>query len=143
VKTQPGIVLGNARLESMMLGISGSFSGISMKYISADDALEIVRTRDAGLVNIVESASENPLPNNIVFWRIDIDSYEKLDAYIRTYSDILEFSATTDITKKNNYNVQKTKIIELINILQISRYGVLSIMVLFVLTVATILYNVI
>jgi hypothetical protein len=143
VKTQPGIVLGNARLESMMLGISGSFSGISMKYISADDALEIVRTRDAGLVNIVESASENPLRNSIVFSQIDIDSYEKLDAYIRTYSDILEFSATTDITKKNNYNVQKTKIIELINILQISRYGVLSIMVLFVLTVATILYNVI
>jgi cell division transport system permease protein len=65
INVRDGYDSADPRIGAMMREIRGSFSGISLSYISREDALSIIADRDPALASLVETAEDNPLPNTL------------------------------------------------------------------------------
>jgi cell division protein FtsX len=106
-----------SRVGAMMREIRGAFSGISLTYISDEDALGILASRDPELAKLVESTEDNPLPNSLRITDINIESYQALNTYIARYQDVLQYDATDLDKKLLDYKAQYQRISVIVGLL--------------------------
>ena len=62
------------RSREFLSGVTNSFSGITVDYISRADALVILTKRNPDLATLIENDS-NPLPNSVRLSNINLDQY--------------------------------------------------------------------
>lgn len=113
---------------------------IQVEYKTKDKILSEIRQREPDLVKIIEK--DNPLPDTIVISNIGITDYEKLnDLIIRR-----EYLLANDESQNNyfaNYTTQYKKIQDIISILHILQIWLLVIILVFIVSIAVIVYSVI
>ena len=134
----------NTQIRSIefLSGVIASFSGVQIDYISREDALTLLTTRNPDLATLIEQDA-NPLPNSVRLSNIDIGLYASLNVYIGRFRDILQYDQGSLDRKLLDYRSQYDRIanvVEMLHILQIAVYILLG---LFVFTVAIVIYMVI
>lgn len=134
----------NTQIRSIefLSGVTASFSGVQIDYISREDALTLLTTRNPDLATLIEQDA-NPLPNSVRLSNIDIGLYASLNVYIGRFRDILQYDQGSLDRKLLDYRSQYDRIanvVEMLHILQIAVYILLG---LFVFTVAIVIYMVI
>ncbi len=123
------------RSQDFLSGAVNQFPGISVKYISKEEAWKIFSDRHADLASIVEDANENPFPDVVQFSQIPLPQYERFNDFIAEYADIIVYNKQ-DMTQKlldfqNQYqNVKKT-----VDLLRLLTQGVYVLIGLFLVTV--------
>lgn len=116
----------NTQIRSIefLSGVTNSFSGIQVDYISREKALLLLTTRNPDLATLIETDS-NPLPNSVRLSNIDINQYTGLNTYIGHFRDILQYDQGSMDKKLLDYRSQYeriTSVIKMLNILQITVY---------------------
>ncbi len=142
INFQDGFDNTQVRSNEFLSGITHSFSGIQVDYISREKAFLLLTTRNPDLAGLIESDS-NPLPNSVRVSNIDINQYTALNTYIGRFRDLLQYDQGTLDKKLLDYRSQYeriTSVIKMLNILQVTVYIFLG---LFVFTVAIVIYMVI
>ena len=130
------------RSSEFLSGVTSSFSGVEVEYISREKALVLLTARNPDLATLIEDDS-NPLPNSVRLSNIDINQYSSLNTYIGRFRDILQYDQWSFDKKLLDYRSQYeriTSVIQMLNILQATVYIFLA---LFVFTVAILVYMVI
>lgn len=79
------------RSREFLSGVTNSFSGIVVDYISREDALVILTQRNPDLANLIENDS-NPLPNSVRLSNISLDQYRPLNIFIGRFRDVLQYN---------------------------------------------------
>ncbi len=115
--------------------------GVEVRYVSNSDAFEILRERDPELAKVIESEADNPLPSSLSVRNVPIAAYERLDAEVTKYRDVLQYDAGTGRKTIVDYRAQYEKIKALSDMLVSIRYGSYAIIGLFFFAVAAIVYN--
>ncbi len=131
------------RAGKLMQEVRSTFTGISLTYISREDALGILASRNPDLADLVENSSENPLPNSIKITGVDIAYYSSLNNYIARYQDILQYDALDMDKKLLDYKAQYNRISVVVNLLRSLEYGVYILLGLFIFTVFAIVHMII
>lgn len=131
------------RIGGMMKELRSAFSGISLSYITREDALALLASRDPDLANLVENTEENPLPNSLKISEVDIASYVPLNNYIARYQDVLHYDAGDMDKKLLDYRAQYDRIMYIVSLLHTLKISVYVLLSLFILTVAVIIYMII
>ena len=142
INLQDGYDNSQIRSIEFLSGVTASFSGVQVDYISREDALSLLTTRNPDLATLIERDA-NPLPNSVRLSNIDIDLYSSLNVYIGRFRDILQYDQGSLDRKLLDYRSQYDRIanvVEMLHILQIAVYILLG---LFVFTVAIVIYMVI
>ncbi len=142
INLQDGYDNSQIRSIEFLSGVTTSFSGVQVDYISREDALTLLTTRNPDLATLIEKDA-NPLPNSIRLSNIDIGTYSSLNIYIGRFRDILQYDQGSLDKKLLDYRSQYDRIasvVEMLHILQIAVYILLG---LFVFTVAIVIYMVI
>jgi cell division transport system permease protein len=142
INLQDGYDNSQIRSIEFLSGVTTSFSGVQVDYISREDALTLLTTRNPDLATLIERDA-NPLPNSIRLSNIDISVYSSLNVYIGRFRDILQYDKGSLDKKLLDYRSQYDRIasvVEMLHILQIAVYILLG---LFVFTVAIVIYMVI
>lgn len=127
----------------MVKEIRSAFSGISLTYISREDALTILAERDPDLASLVESTEDNPLPNSLRITNVELTSYETLNNYIARYQDILQYDADDMNQKLLDYKAQYQRVTIIVSLLENLQFGVSILLGLFLFTVAAIIFMII
>ena len=140
---QPWISQDHTRVVELQSELRNTFPRVGQEYISSEKALEKIRLREPQLAALVETGSENPLPNSIRITKLGIDTYERLNSVVVSYKDILQYEKTDLQNRMVTYRDQMLKIEPLVEQLQNIEYGVYAMIALFFLTVFIVLYNVI
>jgi len=130
------------RSREFLSGVKSSFSGISLDYISREDALAILTARNPDLATLIETDS-NPLPNSVRLSNISLDQYTGLNIYIGRFRDILQYNQDSLDKKLMDYRTQYDRIASVVNMLHILELAVYVLLGLFVFTVAILIYMVI
>jgi cell division transport system permease protein len=142
INLQDGYDNSQIRSIEFLSGVTMTFSGVQVDYISREDALTLLTTRNPDLATLIEKDA-NPLPNSIRLSNIDIDLYSSLNVYIGRFRDILQYDQGSLDRKLLDYRSQYDRIasvVEMLHILQIAVYILLG---LFIFTVAIVIYMVI
>lgn len=124
INLQDGFDNTQVRSIEFLSGVTNSFSGIRVDYISRESALILLTTRNPDLATLIETDS-NPLPNSIRISNIDINQYTDLNSYIGRFRDILQYDQGSMDKKLLDYRSQYeriTSVIKMLNILQITVY---------------------
>ncbi len=127
----------------MVKEIRSAFSGISLTYISREDALTILAERDPDLASLVESTEDNPLPNSLRITNVELTSYDTLNNYIARYQDILQYDADDMNQKLLDYKAQYQRVTIIVSLLENLQFGVSILLGLFLFTVAAIIFMII
>ena len=115
-------------------------SDIELVYKTKEEVLEELRKKDPELVNILEKT--NPLPDTIVLSGIQLNQYERVNYIIEGKMFVLD----NDETKEDyfsNYNSQYDRISRVIAILHSLQLGLYGIIVIFLVSIAIIVYSII
>jgi cell division protein FtsX len=142
INLQDGYDNTQLRSSEFLSGVTSSFSGVEVEYISREKALTLLTARNPDLATLIEDDS-NPLPNSVRLSNIDINQYTTLNTYIGRFRDILQYDQSSFDKKLLDYRSQYeriTSVIQMLNILQATVYIFLA---LFVFTVAILVYMVI
>ncbi len=143
VNVRDGFDSAHPRIGGMLKELRWAFTGISLTYISREDAFNILKERDPDLANLVENVRENPLPNSLRITNIDLASYSTLNNYIARYQDILQYDATDMNQKLLDYKAQYSRITLIVSLLETLKFTVYMLLSLFFFTVAIIIYMII
>ena len=133
----------HTRVIELQSELRNTFPRVGQEYISSEKALEKIRLREPQLAALVETGSENPLPNSIRITKLGIDAYDRLNSVVVAYKDILQYEKTDLQNRMVTYRDQMLKIEPLVEQLRNIEYGVYAMIALFFLTVFIVLYNVI
>jgi cell division protein FtsX len=131
------------RAQILSRGMSASFTGIVVEYLSRENAFAILKSRNPDLAALVESGDQNPLPNSIRISNIDLDEYSRLDEYISRFQDILQYDAGDMNKKLLDYKTQYERISFVVKLLRSLQTGVYILLGLFGFTVFAIIYMII
>jgi cell division transport system permease protein len=142
INFQDGYDNSQLRSSEFLSGVTTSFSGVDVEYISREKALVLLTTRNPDLATLIENDS-NPLPNSVRLSNIDINQYTNLNTYIGHFRDILQYDQGTLDKKLLDYRSQYERITGVIKMLNILQSTVYIFLVLFVFTVAILIYMVI
>jgi cell division transport system permease protein len=124
INLQDGYDNSQIRSIEFLSGVIASFSGVQVDYISREDALTLLTTRNPDLATLIERDA-NPLPNSIRLSNIDIHLYSSLNVYIGRFRDILQYDKGSLDKKLLDYRSQYDRIasvVEMLHILQIAVY---------------------
>lgn len=130
------------RSKEFLSGITLSFSWVQVDYISREDALVLLTTRNPDLATLIESDS-NPLPNSVRLSNIDINLYESLNVFIGRFRDVLQYNQESLDKKLLDYKSQFERISSVVEMLHILQFAVYILLGLFVFTVSIVIYMVI
>ena len=130
------------RSKEFLSGIALSFSWVQVDYISREDALVLLTTRNPDLATLIESDS-NPLPNSVRLSNIDINLYESLNVFIGRFRDVLQYNQESLDKKLLDYKSQFERISSVVEMLHILQFAVYILLGLFVFTVSIVIYMVI
>ena len=142
INLQDGYDNSQIRSIEFLSGVTASFSGVQVDYISREDALTLLTTRNPDLATLIEQDA-NPLPNSIRLSNIDIDLYASLNVYIGRFRDILQYDQGSLDRKLLDYRSQYDRIANVVEMLRILQIAVYILLALFVFTVAIVIYMVI
>ncbi len=142
INLQDGYDNSQIRSIEFLSGVTTSFSGVQVDYISREDALTLLTTRNPDLATLIEQDA-NPLPNSIRLSNIDIDLYASLNVYIGRFRDILQYDQGSLDRKLLDYRSQYDRIANVVEMLHILQIAVYILLALFVFTVAIVIYMVI
>jgi cell division transport system permease protein len=143
INVRDGYDSGDPRVGWMVKEIRSAFSGISLTYISREDALTILAERDPDLASLVESTEDNPLPNSLRITNVELTSYDTLNNYIARYQDILQYDADDMNQKLLDYKAQYQRVTIIVSLLENLQFGVSILLGLFLFTVAAIIFMII
>ena len=134
----------NTQIRSIefLSGVTASFSWVQVDYISREDALILLTTRNPDLATLIERDA-NPLPNSIRLSNIDISLYSSLNVYIGRFRDILQYDQWALDRKLLDYRSQYDRIASVVEMLYFLQVAVYILLWLFVFTVAIVIYMVI
>ncbi len=90
INLQDGYDNTQLRSSEFLSGVTSSFSGVEVEYISREKALTLLTARNPDLATLIEDDS-NPLPNSVRLSNIDINQYTNLNTYIGRFRDILQY----------------------------------------------------
>ena len=113
---------------------------INVDYKTKDDILSEMRSREPDLVKILEKS--NPLPDTIVLSNISLSDYDKVNNLVKTRLYLL----SNDESQEDyfaNYTTQYKKIEDITSILKILQSWLSVIIVIFIVSIAIIIYSVI
>lgn len=113
---------------------------IVAEYKTKDDILNEMRQREPDLVKILERS--NPLPDTIVLSNISLSDYEKVDTLVKSRLYLL----SNDESQEDyfaNYTTQYKKIDDVTSILIILQVWLKVVILIFVISIAIIIYSVI
>ncbi len=113
---------------------------IKVDYKTKEDILDDIRVSEPDLAKILERT--NPLPDTIVLSNIDLEKYEELNLFIENKLYVLS-NEKTDKEHFSNYWVQYKKIEQIINVLNLLHIGLYVIIVIFLVSIAVIVYSII
>ncbi|MBX9809044.1 hypothetical protein K2X92_01505 [Candidatus Gracilibacteria bacterium] len=142
INFQDGYDNSQLRSSEFLSGVTTSFSGVDVEYLSREKALVLLTARNPDLATLIENDS-NPLPNSVRLSNIDINQYTNLNTYIGHFRDILQYDQGTLDKKLLDYRSQYERITGVIKMLNILQSTVYIFLVLFVFTVAILIYMVI
>lgn len=142
INLQDGYDNTQIRSKEFLAGVSNSFSGVQLDYISREAALDLLTTRNPDLATLIESDS-NPLPNSIRLSNIDINQYKQLNIYIAQFRDILQYNEWSMNKKLLDYRTQFDRISSVVEMLHILQFAVYILLWLFIFTVSIVIYMVI
>lgn len=131
------------RSQEFLSGATTEFEGISVKYISREEAWQIFQKRHAELAAIVEEADSNPFPDVVQFSQIPIEKYEKFNDYIASYKDIIRYDAQDMNQKLLDYQAQYQNIMKTVELLRLLTQAVYVLIALFLFTVFVMVHMVI
>ena len=130
------------RSREFLSGVTNSFSGITVDYISRADALVILTKRNPDLATLIENDS-NPLPNSVRLSNINLDQYTWLNIFISRFRDVLQYNQWNLDKKYLDYRSQYDRIATVVKMLHLLQLAVYILLGLFVFTVAIVIYMVI
>lgn len=130
------------RSREFLSGVTNSFSGITVDYISREDALVILTNRNPDLATLIENDS-NPLPNSVRLSNISLDQYRPLNIFIGRFRDVLQYNQSNLDKKYLDYRSQYDRIATVVKMLHLLQLAVYILLWLFVFTVAIVIYMVI
>ncbi len=142
INLQDGYDNSQIRSIEFLSGVTASFSWVQVDYISREDALSLLTTRNPDLATLIERDA-NPLPNSVRLSNIDIDLYSSLNVYIGRFRDILQYDQGSLDRKLLDYRSQYDRIANVVEMLHILQIAVYILLALFVFTVAIVIYMVI
>ena len=119
------------RSQEFLSGAESQFPGISVKYISREEAWQIFSERHADLASIVEDAQENPFPDVVQFSQVPIERYEQFNDYIAEYKDIIRYDEQDMTQKLLDYRAQYQNIIKTVELLRLLTQAVYVLIGLF------------
>lgn len=90
INLQDGYDNTQLRSSEFLSGVTSSFFGVEVEYISREKALTLLTARNPDLATLIEDDS-NPLPNSVRLSNIDINQYTNLNTYIGRFRDILQY----------------------------------------------------
>lgn len=100
--------------------INKNFPTIFVDFTTKDEALEEMRKKDPGIVEIVKN--ENPLPSTISLSNIKIEQYQALNETIESKSFILsDFRANSTFDYRSQY-LRIQKILSILTALKLALY---------------------
>ena len=114
-----------------------------MEYISQERALELLSKRHSTLISIVEDAEENPLPNSVRLSQIPIQDYEKVDAFVGQFRDVLQYDEENMSKKLLDYQSQYERISKVINLMNLVKNGIFVLIGLFLFAMFIMIHTVI
>lgn len=132
-----------SRSQMLIDGISETFTGVKLSYISRDQALSILKARNPDLAVLVEQTDENPLPNSLQLSNIDLRTYSQINEYISKFQDILQYDEGDMNKKLVDYKGQYERIAVVVRVLTDLQYGVYVLLGLFVFTVFVVVHMII
>ncbi|MDQ5968741.1 MAG: hypothetical protein QG561_832 [Patescibacteria group bacterium] len=112
------------RSREFLSGVTNSFSGITVDYISREDALVILTNRNPDLATLIENDS-NPLPNSVRLSNISLDQYRPLNIFIGRFRDVLQYNQSNLDKKYLDYRSQYDRIatvVKMLHLLQLAVY---------------------
>lgn len=131
------------RSQEFLSDATKKFPGISVKYISRDDAYKIFSERHSDLAAIIEDAKENPFPDVVQFSQIPIERYEQFNEYIAWYKDIIRYDAQDMSQKLLDYQAQYQNVMKTVELLRLLNNAVYVLIGLFLFTVFVVVHMVI
>lgn len=131
------------RSQEFLSGITTSFSGVRIDYISRNKALSIFSERNPDLASIIENATDNPLPNSVRISNVPLPMYEAINGYIEQYRDILQYDAENMGKKLVDYESQYNRIQEVVSVLKAANIALYVLVGLFLFTVFIVVHMVI
>lgn len=144
IHLRPGYDGESVRVQECISGITKSWDTISVEYISQADVLDTMKKRDPTLASLVESDDQNPFPNSIRISHIrDLDIYKEIDAYVAQFQDVLQYDTSSTDSRLLEYQSQYREISGIVAKLQILKWAMYLFLLLFILTVLSIVYMVI
>ncbi|MDD2908062.1 MAG: hypothetical protein PHH98_05475 [Candidatus Gracilibacteria bacterium] len=115
-------------------------AGVVVEYKTKDDIINEIRLKEPNLVKILER--NNPLPDTIVLSNIGISEYKKINELVESRLYLL----VNDQDQKDyfaNYTTQYKKIEDVTSILDVLQFGLNIIILIFIVSIAIIIYSII
>lgn len=113
---------------------------INVDYRTKEQILDEIRLTEPDLANILERT--NPLPDTIVLSEIGLEQFEQLNAVVENKIFVLS-TDDTDQWHFSNYSTQYKKIEQVIWILNILELWLYIIIIVFLVSIAIIIYSII
>jgi cell division transport system permease protein len=133
----------DVRVRTLADSLQTAFTGITIETISKKQAFALMKERNPDLTALIENSGENPLPDSLRVDNIPLDSYPEFDALIAVEKDILFYDKDALDRKFLDYQSQFQRVSLVVKLLQSLQYGVYALLILFLFTVAVIIYTVI
>ena len=144
IQLQDGYDDTKLRTQELVRGISSSFSGVGVQYISGNDAFDIIKARNPDLAGLVEDADTSPFANSIRINKInDLAFYDTLNTYITGFRDIIQYDQGSFDKKLLNYRSQYLQVAKVVEKLQLLKQGVWVLLTLFAFSVSIVVYMII
>ncbi len=143
ISFQSGYTVSDIRVRTLAETLQTAFTGISIDPISKKEAFALLKERNPDLTALIENSGENPLPDSLRIDNIPLDSYPDFDAIISSEKDMLFYDKDAMNAKYLDYKSQFDRITLVVKLLRTIEYGVYALLLLFLFTVAVILYTVI
>lgn len=127
-------------VTDLMEDVKKLWTNVDVEYKTKDDILNEIRLKEPNLVKILERS--NPLPDTIVLSNIGLSDYKKINTIIESRLYLL----VNEEGEKDyfaNYTTQYKKIENVISVLDILKMWLDVIIIIFLISIAIIIYSVI
>lgn len=143
ISFQSGYTVNDVRVRTLADTLQTTFTGITIETISKKEAFALLKERNPDLTSLIENSGENPLPDSLRIDNIPLDGYPKFDAIISEQKEILFYDKDALDRKFLDYQSQFQRVSLVVKLLRTLEYGVYALLMLFLFTVAVIIYTVI
>lgn len=141
VYVKTGLSATNVEVINALEDLKKVDEGIEAKFVSSEEAFEILKKRDPELAKVIESDAENPLPSMITIKNIPLQKYGYLDETVNSHSDAID---TQDEKRKKSlldYRAQYDRVLGVIKVLIALRYGLFAIIGFFLFSVFVVIFQ--